>query len=225
MKKLEVVSLIKGDKVKAWKETSLSWEKYFNINHEVINPKKIASLLNKKIDILFLEEESVELFKFNYYGIFQNNNDMFKYVLLKKDFEPETEALLYKNLADDIVHYGDETLAKWSSIAVLRRYWNMYAKKTTKIYKTIIADFIENNFSVNGKEISLTSKEARLLRLFMDNRKTYFTKDQLFKKVWKIKDEDRTRVVDQILFKLKKKIGKEFFTTSRAKGVMFEWKE
>ena len=221
MKKLRVVSLVKKDKHKLLNELSPFWEKYFNINHEIFSPSKLPSLLDEKIDILFLEAESVSKFKYNYYGQLQNNNDTFKFVLLKEKYEPKVEAELYKNLVDDIVHYDDFRLAKWNSIAVLRRYWNTFSKPTTKIYKTIIADFIENNFSVNGKEIRLTSKEARLLRFFMEHRNKHFTKDELFKKVWKIKDIDRTRVVDQILFKLKKKVGREYFTTSRLKGVMF----
>ena len=110
----------------------------------------------------------------------------------------------------------------WQTISILRRYWSTYSKPTTIIYKGIIADFIEKKVFLDGKNINLTNKEFSLLRFFLENKSKYFSKQEIFEKVWKIKDVDITRVLDQILFKLKKKIGSQFFSVSRKMGVIFE---
>jgi DNA-binding response OmpR family regulator len=47
----------------------------------------------------------------------------------------------------------------------------------------------------------------------------FISRKELYKKVWKYQDDDSTRVVQQILQKLKTKIGYDYFKTARNKGV------
>ena len=104
----------------------------------------------------------------------------------------------------------------------LRRKWDSFSNGSIIIYEDLIVDFVENRVIVNGKNISLTSKELKLLRFFLLNKKTFKTRKEIFKHVWGYDDNDSTRSVDQMIFKLKNKVGKKYFTTSRLKGFMLK---
>ena len=195
------------------------WEKYFNVEVRIHDPSEISEILKTKIDILLLDASVEKTFKLEYYKKFQNKNYRFKYIILKNK-RSATDVDMYKRLCDRIVYTDDKKLASWEMISLLRRYWNTNSKSTTIIFRSIIADFIDNTISVEGKNVNLTLKEISVLRVLLLNKEEYVAKNVIYKKVWKFDDKDTTRVLDQIIFKLKKKIGKDYFKVSRTKGVM-----
>lgn len=90
-----------------------------------------------------------------------------------------------------------------------------------------------NNISMNlinrkvwrsGTEIILTKNEFEILKFFLENQNTFFTKEQIFKAVWGY-DEDVTGLVIQYIFKLKKKIGKENIINLPDDGYCFKVKD
>lgn len=90
-----------------------------------------------------------------------------------------------------------------------------------------------NNISMNlidrrvwrsGTEIILTKNEFEILKFFLENQNVFFTKEQIFKKVWGY-DEDVTGLVIQYIFKLKKKIGKENIINLPDDGYCFKTKD
>ena len=222
-KQFKVISFISSSNDKVWKTVEKEWVNLFFVEPQYFPTKEFEKKIYElgEIDILFIDDSIAQKFTWNHYNFFQKMNQQFKLVIVKKDFDPKRDASLYKYNADDIVYTKTKQHAKWNSIAVLRRYWNVYSKPTTKIYKGIIADFIENRFIVNDVSVKLTTKEVTMFRYFMDNIGKKMTKTQLYKKVWEFSDSDNSRVVDQILFKLKKKIGKEYFHSTRSSGVSF----
>lgn len=99
---------------------------------------------------------------------------------------------------DKIVGFGigaDGYITKPFSPAVLcaqvktqiKRYRELVDVKNN-YFKIILDPFVFNtkNYtcSKNGVELSLTSKEALLLRFFMENPNQVFTKEQLYRSVW-----------------------------------------
>ena len=218
MKKISLVALTNKRNGSFIQKETKKWEKYFTIDVKTYEPKLLETLLRNKIDLLILDESAEQFFKLEYYKKFQNNNNRFKYIILKKSREA-SDIQLYKRLCDNIIYTNEKKLASWEMMSLLRRFWNTNSKPTTIIFRSIVADFIENTILVEGKEINMTVKEIKVLRILLLNRTEYVSKDEIYKKVWKFDDKDTTRVLDQIIFKLKKKIGKDYFKVSRTSGV------
>lgn len=217
--KLKILSLINGNYQKEWKEMSASWSKYFELEHVVDKPKNVIKHLNDGVDILFMQ--APKLFENKFYQDFKKSNPTFTYVVIQNKPSAK-DGEIYKKLADRIVYKDiDDDYLKWATIASLRRYWATHSKTSVVIHKNIIADFAENKFSINNKNIKLTTKEVDLLRFLLKNINKYLTKDKIFKEVWGYDEEDTTRTVDQMIFKLKKKIGADYFEIKRNKGIKF----
>lgn len=219
-RKVKVLALLPTKKHEILDAVDQEIKKYFIVDIKVDTPKNITKHFKEGIDILVLHADYIHMFENDFYRIFRESNKTFKFVLVKRE-EESTDFDLYKKLTDDIVYYSYPKNAVWKSIALLRRYWSTSSKPTTLIYKNIIADFVEQSIFVNNKIVSLTTKEYQLFKFFATNIGTFLTKTQIFKKVWGY-EEDTSRAFDQMMFKLKNKIGKEYFTTSRTKGYRFE---
>lgn len=109
---------------------------------------------------------------------------------------------------------------------------NIFAK-VMSINKLNSAIIWGNNISMNlidrrvwksGNEIILTKNEFEILKFFLENQNIFFTKEQIFKKVWGY-EEDVTGLVIQYIFKLKKKIGKDNIINLPDDGYCFKTKE
>ncbi|MGL5308825.1 MAG: winged helix-turn-helix domain-containing protein, partial [Metamycoplasmataceae bacterium] len=112
--------------------------------------------------------------------------------------------LIYK---DDGYEY-----LKWKMIAILRRSWDSHSKKTVIIHKGMILDNLKNAFYFNDVKIHLTKKELQLMNMLMNNSSgNFISKQKIFAAIWNDNGEDYTRVVDQVIFKIKKKVGKQVF--------------
>lgn len=218
--KLQIVSLISNDKINDWKTISAWWERYFIVNHQIDKPSNLEKYLKQNLDFLFLEADSLQFFKQNYYELFHNNNSGFQYIVIKKNFESHEEIKIFKSLADDIIHLDkDLKWLKWKTVALLRRHWQTHSKATVIIYKNIIADFIDGFVSIDGQAIVLTPKEFRVFRYLLENRGEFKSRLEIFRAVWNYNGADNTRVVDQIMFKIRQKIGNNYFQIDRKQGV------
>ena len=65
----------------------------------------------------------------------------------------------------------------------------------------------EHTVTVGGARVALTSKEFELLKLFLSNPGTAFTRDQLFNAVWGMDFVGETRTVDMHIRTLRQKLG------------------
>ena len=65
----------------------------------------------------------------------------------------------------------------------------------------------EHTVTVNGARVALTYKEFKLLKLFLANPGTAFTRDQLFNAVWGMDFVGETRTVDMHIRTLRQKLG------------------
>ncbi|HEY0713415.1 MAG TPA: response regulator transcription factor, partial [Polyangia bacterium] len=76
------------------------------------------------------------------------------------------------------------------------------------------------------KTISLTAREARLLRLLHQNRARAMTRGELLEKVWEASSNLQTRTVDMTVANLRQKIERDPATpriVTTVKGVGYAW--
>ena len=82
----------------------------------------------------------------------------------------------------------------------------------------------EHTVTGDGEKIVLTYKEFELLKLFLSNPGTAFTRDQLMEKVWDVDYCGETRTVDMHIRTLRQKLGRfgEMIKTVRGVGYRLE---
>ena len=219
-KKIKILSLIPKNKIEIWKGVEKYWDKFLNCEQIISEPSNIKKFIKDSIDILYLWKDDQKTFEFNFYSLFKKQSNTFKYVIIS-DKPNILDYKIYKNLADDIVYTNDFKVLQWKTFAIARRYWNQYSNSSTIIYHDIIADFIENILIINDKKMELTKTESKLLRYLMLKKGTYTSKKIIFKDVWGY-EEDTSRILEQVIFKLKKKVGQNYFHSSRKEGYKFE---
>ena len=110
---------------------------------------------------------------------------------------------------------------------VLRRMGTVSKNDNVLSYKNIIYSLSDNTVKFNDKNISLTSKEMQLLKLFLSHPKKVFTKANLYESLWNdvYYYEDNTINVhmSNLRSKLKKVSGEEYIET--VWGVGYRLKE
>mgnify|MGYP004459937235 FL=1 len=107
--------------------------------------------------------------------------------------------------------------------AVLRR---CHTQKENSIleYGTLSVDLEQHVVTVDGERIMLTYKEFELLKLFLENIGTVFTRDNLFSRIWGEEYIGESRTIDVHIRMLRHKIGKygEKIETVRNVGYRME---
>ncbi|MDD6270280.1 MAG: response regulator transcription factor [Oscillospiraceae bacterium] len=78
----------------------------------------------------------------------------------------------------------------------------------------------EREAVINGEKLQLTYKEFELLKLFMQNPKTVFTRDRLYSEIWGYDYVGETRTVDVHIRSLRQKLGEyaDMIETVRSVG-------
>lgn len=92
--------------------------------------------------------------------------------------------------------------------AVLRRC-DSKDKDKNLVSGNIQLDNNKHIVTVNGKKVDLTLKEFEILKLFMQNIGTVFSRDRLLSEVWGIDYLGESRTVDMHIKTLRKKLGNE----------------
>lgn len=92
--------------------------------------------------------------------------------------------------------------------AVLRRC-DSKNKEKNLISGNIQLDYNKHIVTVNGKKVDLTLKEFEILKLFMQNIGTVFSRDRLLSEVWGVDYLGESRTVDMHIKTLRKKLGNE----------------
>jgi len=90
--------------------------------------------------------------------------------------------------------------------AVLRRCRPKQPDSVLKI-NDLILNLHEHTVTINGTRVTLTFKEYELLRLFMSNPGTAFTREQLISNIWQTEYLGETRTVDMHIRTLRQKLG------------------
>lgn len=72
-----------------------------------------------------------------------------------------------------------------------------------------------------GQSVSLTTKERKLLELFLKRVGQILTREQVLDGVWGADYQGTDRTVDNVIVSLRKKVGAEFLRTERGAGYRF----
>lgn len=91
--------------------------------------------------------------------------------------------------------------------AVLRRCGSGEASDELLVVGDIILNQSEHIVTVNGERVALTLKEYEILRLFLENPRQVFGREQLLSSVWGVEYLGETRTVDMHIKTLRQKLG------------------
>lgn len=219
--KIEILVLADIKKQAIIKNLEKSWEHFFNFKITYDLPENIDKYTSRLVHVLLLDAKEYTKFNLEFYKIWMLKSPKFVYVSMVEKRE-EASIEIYKALVDQILFLDqDEQMLKWNSIAILRRFWNASSKESVVIYREVIADFIEASIFLNQQKLSLSSKEYEVLKLLIQNRGHFVNKDTIFKKIWH-EDTDVSRTLDQVIQRLRKKVGEKYFASKRLLGVKFE---
>jgi len=120
----------------------------------------------------------------------------------------------------------DELIARISSL--LRRVRKEQLTPVMRIeFGNIIINFAHNDFTKSGHELTLTAKEADLLRFLINHRGQTVSRDRILAQVWKDQPHITPRTVDTHIAWLRAKIEDQPDTpkhilTVRSEGYRFE---
>lgn len=92
--------------------------------------------------------------------------------------------------------------------AVLRRVNNKNGRDQELKLGPFRLIFNQRSFYVEDKKVALTPTEFELIRLFMENDKRVFTREELLDLVWGFDYYGDTRTVDMHIQRLRKKLGR-----------------
>ncbi len=120
--------------------------------------------------------------------------------------------------------FFNEELFNQTLLNIFKKVMEANRLNTTIIWgNNISMNLVERKVWKSGHEVVLTKNEFEILKFFLENQNVFFTKEQIFKKVWGY-DEDITGLVIQYIFKLKKKIGKDNIVNLPDDGYCFKRK-
>ena len=102
--------------------------------------------------------------------------------------------------------------------AVLRRSARGFSRDTLSC-GGVELNTKEHRATLDGETMELTLKEYELLRLFMTNPGTVFTRDMLLCGIWGMDYDGETRTVDVHIRTLRQKLGRESAMIATVRGV------
>ncbi|WP_022935048.1 winged helix-turn-helix domain-containing protein [Mesomycoplasma moatsii] len=198
-------------------------------NFDTKKIQEVNDKLNEKIDFYFVDiiKEYEYIFSWNFYSKMHSFNNLFKLIVFKNQIDDD-DIKYYKNGVDDIVYMSDkyysdkEKYIKWKIFSLLRRKWDNYHKDTTLIRNGVIIDLIKRQVVVNNKNIKITNKEFEVLNILIiefNKKNNFSSKNKLYKKIYGVENKENSRVIDQLIFRLKNKISNGFFEIDKRKGI------
>ena len=159
--------------------------------------------------------EVKNLFNFNILLIDKENfnpkdhTDYRNYIFLRKDindFRNTIDINTSKNIVLEDLPITINKLIEKINILILK---NSYQLQSKKIIKEYIINLNDRTISNNKKKIKLTEKELNLI-LFLELKKDPQNIQNLQNEIWGYKNELETHTVETHIYRLRKKIEKEF---------------
>lgn len=221
-KYMQVYIITRDSSNPIWAELEKDWKRFFRVKVYKIPPNDAKTIINLDVDFLFIDNDSFSV-TWGYIQAIRFKSKYSRFIKIVQKFNEAKAMEMFKGGIDDIFSFQDDKkLIKWKTIAILRRRWNTFGSEHIIFHKGLIIDLSSDNVTKNNELIDLSKKEFKLLKYLMNSAvKDFVTKQDIFKNVWGYEDEDITRVVDQTVHKLKKKLGTEYFDVQRNKGIMF----
>lgn len=86
-------------------------------------------------------------------------------------------------------------------------------------------DDVKKEVRFRGRALDLTKMEFHLLKLFLENPRRVFSRDEILNQVWGYDHFPTTRTVDTHVLQLRQKLDPSYFETVRGMGYRFNGKE
>lgn len=147
-------------------------------------------------------------------------------LVINDDITKENEIEILEN---DNAYYIREDVDRDVLFKYIDRIITNYERKSedkVMLYgcdEEITIDLLYRNVTVQGEKISLTTKEFVLLSLFLVNKNTVLSREEIGNSVWKFEKVPNSRSIDILIVKLRKKIGINHIVSRR--GVGYVWVE
>ncbi|MDQ1340253.1 MAG: two-component system, OmpR family, response regulator CiaR [Campylobacterota bacterium] len=162
----------------------------------------------------------------------QNGLDLLK--LIRKDGILTPAIFITSVSGADDVAYGfdigcDDYIRKPFSLkellarirAILKRQFMHLSQDFIEIEKNIRYHTERFSLYINDVEVKLTNKEARLLKLFLENKNKVITKEQIFSTVWDYEEEPNDGSLRSYIKTLRKHLGREKIESIKHIGYSF----
>lgn len=106
--------------------------------------------------------------------------------------------------------------------AVLRRTEQGIEEPSVIRYKEITLDAEKYEVRVENEEVSLTSREFEILKLFLENPGKVFSRESLLDSVWGYEYYGDQKIVNTHIKNIRKKLGVDYIETIRGVGYRIE---
>jgi len=191
--------------------------------YSVVNENNINNIYKNHPDIILLDLEignsdGIELC----YQLKKQKSLDSLIVLFTKYEEEYIQIEAFKVGADDyIVKPINPRLLLKKIDALLRR------KPSKRLNTTKAKILSHNNLQIdrdsylvthNGEEISLPRKEFEILYILINTPQKVFSRDEIYKKVWKNSSLANTRIIDVHIRKIREKVGQKIINTVKGVG-------
>jgi DNA-binding response OmpR family regulator len=115
-------------------------------------------------------------------------------------------AALLKMGADDYVTKPFSPKELLAGVQAALRRSRRTRRRHRIVFGNVEVDFASMQVTKDGRPVTLTAHEFNLLRFFLDNPQRIITRDELLKEVWGGNEDRDTRVVDNQILKLRRKL-------------------
>lgn len=131
--------------------------------------------------------------------------------------------------ADDYITkpFNLEELLTRIQVILRRQHWiNQSLQDEVLKFGNVVIDFEKFFAQVGNEEVKLTSLEFKLMKLFYDNEGKVLSREDIFEKVWDVKDYLGMRSVDNFVARLRKYFeidpsNPQYFQSVRGVGYKF----
>ena len=108
---------------------------------------------------------------------------------------------------------------------LLKRQFSHISKIQIKIKENIFYDINNSELKIDNKVTSLGQKEAKLLKLFLQNADEVLTHDRIYSELWDFDETSSDTALRTYLKNLRKIIGKEKIVSIKKQGYKFTTSE
>lgn len=186
----------------------------------------VGALQNQKFDLIFLDIMMPGMDGLEACEKLRTYTDA-PIIFLTALYDEETKLKGYACGADDYVTKPfslDVLYAK--SEAITKRYQGKVgAKEGILKASTLELDTIKRVAIIEGKEVTLATKEYEILKYFLENKEQVISRDQILDKVWGEEYYGYDRTVDTHIKKLRKTIGDAATPLQTIYKAGYIWKE
>lgn len=179
----------------------------------------LAMFKQSKYDLVLLDIMMPKIDGFATLELLRQDSDV-PVILITAMEEEEHQMKGFDLQADDyIVKPFSMNLVIRRIEAVLRRkQHDTTTDSPTLEHRDVVINTQACEVRVSGHTIPFTYKEYELLKLFLENKKRVFTRDDLLRIIWGYDFIGDDKVVNNHIMRIRKKLGEDFIVTVRGMG-------